>query len=173
VPLLELLLKGGAAVNSNPCPQLEKPFLQIAVERHNFRVVQCLLSAGANVNHRWESSSPGNVTALQAAVYTRNIDIVQLLLEWGANVNAPANNNGGKTALQTAVSQNHRVMTELLVHHGADVNGLPSPPLSRLLTISQQKSPNGQVTICLCQFRRSFSLGLKLFGIRVIVQQET
>ncbi|KAG2026999.1 hypothetical protein GB937_000735 [Aspergillus fischeri] len=126
VPLLEMLLKGGAAVNNNPGTQ-SKPFLQIAVERHNYRVVHCLLSAGANVNHRWETSSPGNVTALQAAVSRRTIDIVQLLLEWGADVNAPANKHGGKTALQTAVSENHRVMTDLLVHHGADVNGLPSP----------------------------------------------
>jgi ankyrin repeat protein len=145
VPLLELLLKGGAAVNSNPCPQSKKPFLQIAVERHNFRVVQCLLSAGANVKHRWESSSPGNVTALQAAVYTRNIDIVQLLLERGADVNAPANKHGGKTALQTAVSENHRVMTDLLVHHGADVNGLPSPVRGR--TALQEAASSGYVQL--------------------------
>ncbi|GFF65878.1 ankyrin repeat domain-containing protein 50 [Aspergillus lentulus] len=105
VPLLELLFKGGAAVNNNPGTQ-SKPFLQIAVERHSFRKVQCLLSAGANVNHCWESTSPGNVTALQAAVSRRNIDMVQLLLERGADVNAPANKHGGKTALQTAVSEN-------------------------------------------------------------------
>ncbi|GIC91000.1 uncharacterized protein Aud_007440 [Aspergillus udagawae] len=145
VPLLELLLKGGAAVNNNPCPQSEKSFLQIAVERHNFRVVQCLLSAGANVNHRRESSLPGNVTALQAAVYARDIDIVQLLLERGADVNAPANKHGGKTALQTAVSQNHRVMTELLVHHGADVNGLPSPVRGR--TALQEAASSGYVQL--------------------------
>ncbi|GIJ82160.1 hypothetical protein Asppvi_000665 [Aspergillus pseudoviridinutans] len=131
VPLLELLLKGGAAVNNDRDPQSKKPFLQIAAETHNFRVVQCLLSAGANVNQRWETSSDGSVTALQAAVYTRNIDVVQLLLKRGANVNAPANRNGGMTALQAAVAQNHRVMTELLVHHGADVNGLPSPARGR------------------------------------------
>jgi ankyrin repeat protein len=145
VPLLELLLKGGAAVNNNPCPQSKKPFLQIAVEGHNFKVVQCLLSAGANVNHRWESSLPGNVTALQAAVYTGNIDTVQILLERGADVNAPANKHGGKTALQTAVSQNHRVMTELLVHHGANVNGLPS--LVRGRTALQEAASSGYVQL--------------------------
>lgn len=144
VPFLELLLKGGAAVNNNPGTQ-SKPFLQRAVERHNFRVVQCLLSAGANVNHRWESSYSGNVTALQAAVYTSNIDIVQLLLERGADVNAPANKNGGTTALQAAVSQNHRVMTELLVHHGADVNGLPSPVRGR--TALQEAASSGYVQL--------------------------
>ncbi|KAF4162854.1 hypothetical protein CNMCM6936_001486 [Aspergillus lentulus] len=144
VPLLELLLKGGAAVNNNPGTQ-SKPFLQIAVERHSFREVQCLLSAGANVNHRWESTSPGNVTALQAAVSRRNIDMVQLLLERGADVNAPANKNGGTTALQAAVSQNHRVMTELLVHHGADVNGMPSPVRGR--TALQEAASSGYVQL--------------------------
>jgi ankyrin repeat protein len=145
VPLLELLLKGGAAVNSNLYPQSKEPFLQIAAERRNFRVVQCLLSAGANINHRWETSSPGNVTALQAAVYMDNIVIVQLLLERGANVNAPANKNGGKTALQIAVSQKNRVMTELLVHHGADVNGLPSPVRGR--TALQEAASLGYVQL--------------------------
>ncbi|EAW25210.1 Ankyrin repeat protein [Aspergillus fischeri NRRL 181] len=144
VPLLEMLLKGGAAVNNNPGTQ-SKPFLQIAVERHNYRVVHCLLSAGANVNHRWETSSPGNVTALQAAVSRRTIDIVQLLLEWGADVNAPANKHGGKTALQTAVSENHRVMTDLLVHHGADVNGLPSPVRGQ--TALQEAASSGYVQL--------------------------
>ncbi|GIK03450.1 hypothetical protein Aspvir_007521 [Aspergillus viridinutans] len=129
VPLLELLLKGGAAVNINPCPQ----------------VVECLLSAGANINHHWESSLPGNVTALQAAVSTQNIDTVLLLLERGADVNAPANKNGGKTALQRAVSQNHQVMTELLVHHGADVNGSPSPVRGR--TALQEAASSGYVQL--------------------------
>ncbi|RLL94867.1 hypothetical protein CFD26_104148 [Aspergillus turcosus] len=145
VPLLGLLLKGGAVVNNNPSPPSKRSFLQIAATRHNFKVVQCLLSAGAYVNHRWESTLPGDVTALQAAVSTRNTDIVQLLLERGADVNAPANKNGGKTALQIAVSQNHRVMTELLVHHGADVNGLPSPVRGR--TALQEAASSGYVQL--------------------------
>ncbi|KAF7182805.1 hypothetical protein CNMCM7691_002466 [Aspergillus felis] len=145
VPLLELLLKGGAAVNNDRDPQSKQPFLQIAVETHNFRVVQYLLSAGANVNRRWETSSDGSVTALQAAIYTRNIDVVQLLLERGADVNAPANKHGGKTALQAAVSEDHRVMTELLVHYGADVNGSPSPVRGR--TALQEAAISGYVQL--------------------------
>jgi ankyrin repeat protein len=145
VPLLELLLKGGAVVNNNRTSSSQKPFLQTAAGRYNFRVVQGLLSAGANVNHRWESNSPGIVTALQAAVSTRDIDIVRLLLEWGADVNAPANKNGGKTALQIAVSQGDRIMTELLVRHGADVNGLPSPVRGR--TALQEAASSGNVPL--------------------------
>lgn len=145
VPFLELLLKAGAVVDCIPSSPSRMSVLQIAVQKHNYRVVQYLLSAGANVNHRWEIDSADNVTALQAAVYNRNIDVVQLLLENGADINAPATKDGGKTALQIAVSQNNLVMTKLLVDHGANVNGQPSPLRGR--TALQEAASSGFVKL--------------------------
>ncbi|KAH8705963.1 ankyrin repeat-containing domain protein [Talaromyces proteolyticus] len=133
VSLVNLLLKNGADVNTPPCLPALKPCLQIAVQKGYFDIVQCLLTAGADVNRRW---TPGKyergVTALQAAAYTRNIDIVRMLIEWGADVNAPASpTDGGRTALQIAVSENYFEMVQLLVQNGADINGQPSPQRGR------------------------------------------
>ncbi|KAJ9297660.1 hypothetical protein DTO271G3_4435 [Paecilomyces variotii] len=145
VPFLELLLKAGAAVEPIPPSTSEPSVLQTAIRTHNYRVVQLLLSAGAIVNHRWETDYPFSVTALQGAVHKQNIDVVQLLVENDADINAPAAKNGGKTALQTAVSQNNSAMTKLLVHHGANVNGLPSPLRGR--TALQQAASSGFVQL--------------------------
>ncbi|KAB8224333.1 ankyrin repeat-containing domain protein [Aspergillus novoparasiticus] len=142
VSLLELLLKGGADVN-NMDTFLSLPFLQLAARKRNLGFVQCLLTGGAHVNCRGQSSTPGNVTALQEAVASRHIDIVQLLPEWAADVNAPANEKGGKTALQIAVSQHHFELVELLVQNGANVNGLPSPQRGR--TALQEAASSGYV----------------------------
>ncbi|KAL2816087.1 ankyrin repeat-containing domain protein [Aspergillus granulosus] len=145
VPMLELLLKGGADVNGCSSSPPGKSFLQTAVEIRGFQILQCLVSAGAEVNHRWKRDSAGSVTALQAAVSSRDIDKVHLLLERGADVNAPANSKGGKTALQMAVSQNYRTMVELLVHHGADINCLPSPQQGR--TALQEAASSGSLQL--------------------------
>ncbi|KAJ5557218.1 hypothetical protein N7494_001133 [Penicillium frequentans] len=126
VSLLELLIRGGADVGK--APNLEsRSYLHIAAAKGNFEMVQCLILAGTNINHRWKKISGGEVTALQSAVASRNIDIVKLLLERGADVNAPADEHGGQTALQIAASQDYHSMVKLLKDHGADVNGLPSP----------------------------------------------
>ncbi|KAJ9306051.1 hypothetical protein DTO217A2_4523 [Paecilomyces variotii] len=154
VPFLELLLKAGAAVERIPPSPWERSVLQVAVEKckYNYGVVKWLLSAGATVNHRWETDKPLSVTALQAAVEKcnssldkENIDVVRLLLENGADINAPAAENGGKTALQMAVSEGNLAMTEFLVHHGADVNGSPSPHQGR--TALQEAASSGFVQL--------------------------
>ncbi|GAM35537.1 ankyrin repeat protein [Talaromyces pinophilus] len=141
---LKFLIEHGAVVNDPPDL---KPSLQIAAEKGNFEVVQCLLSAGAGVNHRWvPDRNSTKVTALQAAVSTRNIDIVRLLLKWGANASAPANPiAGGKTALQIAVSMNYFEMVQVLVESGADINGAPSPQGGR--TALQEAASSGYLKL--------------------------
>lgn len=126
VALLELLIKAGADVGKAP-NSASRSYLQRAAAMGNLGMVQCLISVGTNINHRWKTTSRGEVTALQSAVASRNIDIVELLLQRGADVNAPANEHGGQTALQIAASQNNHIMVKLLRGYGADVNGLPSP----------------------------------------------
>jgi ankyrin repeat protein len=145
--IVRLLLKNGAAVNTPPKISSWKQCLQIAVEKGNFETVQCLLTAGADVNRRWRpEKSAARVTALQAAVFSRNVDIVRMLIEWGADVNAPAHNNaGGQTALQIAVSQKYFEMVQLLVQNGADVNGAPS--LQQGLTALQAAAAAGNMKL--------------------------
>lgn len=140
VSLLELLIKGGADVGRAPRSH-SRSYLQRAAAMDNFGLVQCLILAGTNVNHRWERASGGEVTALQSAVACRNINIVGLLLQRGADVNAPANEHGGKTALQIAASQNNHIMVKLLMNYGADVNFLPSPIRGR--TALQEAASRG------------------------------
>jgi ankyrin repeat protein len=147
---LKFLIEHGAVVYDPPDLI---PSLQIAVEKGNFEVVQCLLSAGAGVNHRWvPDQNSTKVTALQAAVSTRNIDIVRLLLKWGANASAPANPiAGGKTALQIAVSMNYFEMVQVLVESGADINGAPSPQGGRTALQEAASSGNLKLTQYLLQ----------------------
>jgi ankyrin repeat protein len=130
VSLLEFLLKGGASAGET-ANSASMSFLQAAIQRHSFQLVECLVSAGANVNHHWKRKLYGLVTPLQSAVQRKHDDIVGLLLQRGADVNAPANENGGQTALQIAVSQNNHAMVKLLISHKADVNGMPSPARGR------------------------------------------
>ncbi|KAJ6003166.1 hypothetical protein N7451_005713 [Penicillium sp. IBT 35674x] len=130
VSLLELLIRGGADVGKAP-HSYSRSYLHTAAAKGNFQMVQCLIMAGTNINHRCIITSGGEVTALQSAVASRNIDIVELLLQRGAEVNAPANEHGGRTALQIAASQDYHSMVKLLRDHGADVNGLPSPVRGR------------------------------------------
>lgn len=131
VSLLELLLRGGAyageAANSASMSFLQRAIIQ----GHSFQMVECLVSAGANVNHHWKCKVDSLVTPLQSAVRRKHDDIVELLLQRGADVNVPANENGGQTALQIAVSQNNHAMVKLLISHKADVNGIPSPVQGR------------------------------------------
>lgn len=130
VSLLELLLRGGAYTGET-ASSVSIPFLQQAIHIHSFQLVECLVSAGANVNHYWKCKVDNLVTPLQSAVWMKHDDIVKLLLQRGADVNAPANENGGQTALQIAASQNNHAMVKLLVSHKADVNGMPSPVRGR------------------------------------------
>ncbi|KUL89893.1 hypothetical protein ZTR_02763 [Talaromyces verruculosus] len=142
---LKFLIEHGAVVDDPPG---FKPSLQIAAKKGNFEIIQCLLSAGAGVNHRWvlPDRYSTEVTALQAAVSTRNIDIVRLLLEWGANASAPAHPiAGGKTALQIAVSMNYFEMVQVLVESGADINGAPSPQGGR--TALQEAASSGYLKL--------------------------
>jgi ankyrin repeat protein len=144
---LKFLIKNGADVNNSPTLPNSKPCLQLAVQKRDFEIVQCLLTAGADVNRLWiPKRNAANVTALQAAVSTRNIDIVRLLLQWGADPSAPANAiTGGKTALQIAVSMNHFEMVQLLVQSKADINGAASPQGGR--TALQEAASSGYVKL--------------------------
>ncbi|KAL2850235.1 ankyrin repeat-containing domain protein [Aspergillus pseudoustus] len=124
--MLELLLDGGADVNGWSSSPFEKSFLQTAVEVGNYRIVQCLVSAGANVNHRWKRDSAANdnggKTALQMAVSQNSRTMVELLVHHGAKINGLPSPRQGRTALQEAASSGFLELTEYLLAHGAHPN---------------------------------------------------
>ncbi|MCH8275162.1 MAG: ankyrin repeat domain-containing protein [Armatimonadetes bacterium] len=91
-----------------------------------YQIVDLLLQAGANVNHK----QPGQGwTALHSATATNiaQIRIVQLLLDHGSDVNAAMND--GSTSLHLAARWDRLDVAKLLMEHGADIEArLQEPP---------------------------------------------
>jgi serine/threonine protein kinase len=78
------------------------------------RLVEALLSRGANVNAR---SRSGSTPLTEAAIYGR-VDLARLLLDRGAAIDAA--NNDGRTALIEAGMRGDLPMVQLLLGRGAD-----------------------------------------------------
>ncbi|KAF4234681.1 hypothetical protein CNMCM8980_003802 [Aspergillus fumigatiaffinis] len=135
VPLLELLLKGGAAVNSNTCPpgaDVNAPAnknggttaLQAAVSQNHRVMTELLVHHGADVNGL--PSPVRGRTALQEAASSGYVQLSECLLAHGADANAPAAHLGGVTALQGAAIRGNIRIVMMLLQAGADVNGAPA-----------------------------------------------
>jgi ankyrin repeat protein len=90
--------------------------LGMAIERGHLKIVQFLLSAGANP-HGGSTST----TALGLATERGEIETIQLLLSSKVDVNAPVAADGW-TALLAAIKNGHHSIVELLVNAGANVN---------------------------------------------------
>lgn len=93
--------------------EIEKEALILAVKKGDFKMVELLVSAGADVNAQ---DKAGNFPLLCAVEQSR-LDIVALLLESGVDVNA--SNKKGETALFWAAKVD---IANLLIRAGADVN---------------------------------------------------
>jgi ankyrin repeat protein len=119
--IIELLFNGGADINA---PQ-NRGILQEACLSENLKVVEILISHGANVNATDEVFDRGSSkyrttgTPLQVACSTTNSNIVQLLLSEGANPNAQTNYS---TPLQNACRLSRGDIVEGLLKNGANVN---------------------------------------------------
>lgn len=85
-----------------------------AAENGDYKAVEALLKAGADVN---AEGYYRHQTALMCAAKNGHADIAELLLKRGANINAKGDD--GETALMLAKSAE---IAELLLKHGADVN---------------------------------------------------
>ena len=96
--------------------QLIKNFQMHDVETKKKKLVEILLTAGAEVNTYLD----GNKTLLMTAVYTNNKEIVERLLKAGADVNAKSFN--GDTALMVASRYAFDDMIKIILKSGADVN---------------------------------------------------
>jgi ankyrin repeat protein len=139
-----LLLHHGAATNIPITAPRGSTELVYAVRTGNMKIVQCLLTRGADVNAP-PAESYGR-TALQAAAELRpaNLDLVRLLLENGADVNGPTAKFNGITALQAAAAQGHFQIALLFLEAGADVNASRNHWQGRAL---EQAAWNGRLDL--------------------------
>jgi ankyrin repeat protein len=94
----------------------DTPLILALSENANYEIVQQLISAGVNINHK----STQGLTALHTAVTYIHTSIVKLLLLNGADPNLK--NKNGSTALHIAVITHHPEIVELLIQHGARLN---------------------------------------------------
>jgi ankyrin repeat protein len=93
-----------------------KTALIFAAERGNNKMVELLISKGADINAKDEE---GRTALMSAAFYGRK-ETVNLLISNGADANTKDNYNN--TALMIAASAGNKGMVELLLSKGADVN---------------------------------------------------
>ncbi|KAJ1464655.1 ankyrin repeat-containing domain protein, partial [Baffinella frigidus] len=93
-----------------------------AASRGNIRMIELLLSYGANVNGTGDVANYYTATPLFAAVQSRNMDVVQLLIDHGANVNSSMSvhpkTEGGETAMYYAAEHGMIEMAMLLYSKG-------------------------------------------------------
>jgi ankyrin repeat protein len=90
--------------------------LGMAIERGHLKIVQFLLSAGAN-----PLGGSTSTTALGLATEQGETEMIHLLLSSKVDVNAPVAADGW-TALLAAIKNGHKSIVELLVTAGANVN---------------------------------------------------
>ena len=94
--------------------------LRQAVEEGDIKLVETLLSEGANVNEK-----DGNGwTALHYSASNGHADVSKVLLENGANVNAVNEIKWKSTPLHDAAEFGHIDVMKLLMMNGANVNAL-------------------------------------------------
>jgi len=139
-----LLLHHGAATNVPITAPRGSTDLVCAVRTGNMKIVQYLLTRGADVN-----APPAKFygrTALQAAAehIPANVDLVRLLIEKGADVNGPAAKFNGLTALQVAAARGHFQIALLFLEAGADVNASSNHRHGRAL---EQAAWNGRLDL--------------------------
>ena len=90
--------------------------LNVSIPTENLKLIQLLLSAGANAKYTDDSGR----RAIHLAAMTGNVDVVKLILREGCPVNVP--NREGKTPLHLAIETGKEELVELLLDIGANIN---------------------------------------------------
>lgn len=114
----DLLIKKGADVNTVGFMG-DSPLMQ-AVSQNNPKMINSLLSAGADPNYYNEQSLGEYATALMIAAKNDSVDAINLLIDGGANVNTQ-HKTVGMTALMVAAEHNSNSAIRLLLEYGADL----------------------------------------------------
>ena len=92
--------------------------LHLAAHNNHLKLVEILLSRGANV----ESATERSWRPLHFASRVGHLDCVKLLLKHKAEVDAETGSTDGSTPLQIAASAAHEEVCRYLVWYGADVH---------------------------------------------------
>ena len=118
--VVAFLLENGANINDKEVRDtIDQTPLIVAADGGCKDIVEMLLEAGANIEHRNDQGE----TALIAAAQNGHKEIVQMLLDAGANVNQE--NADGETALDLAIKLRHKKdLVDLLLEHSAEASGI-------------------------------------------------
>ena len=118
--VVAFLLENGANINDKEVRDtIDQIPLIVAADGECKDIVEMLLEAGADIEHRNDQGE----TALIAAAQNGYTEIVQMLLDAGANVNQE--NADGETALDLAIKLRHKKdLVDLLLEHGAEASGI-------------------------------------------------
>ena len=111
--IIPSLLEAGANVNVSA--DLKSP-LVCAADRGQTKILNCLMTSGADVNYHDSSG----ITALHSAARNGHIDNVKRLVKSGADVNK--NDRNGYTPLMVVAENGHDNCVAQLIKLGADVN---------------------------------------------------
>jgi ankyrin repeat protein len=112
--VVAFLLKNGANINDKEIRDtIDQTPLIVAAQGGCKEIVEMLLEAGANIEHRNDQGE----TALISAAQEGHKEIVQMLLDAGSNVNQE--NADGETALDLAIKLRHKKdLVDLLLKYG-------------------------------------------------------
>ena len=118
--VVNFLLENGANINDKEVRDtIDQTPLIVAADGGCKEIVEMLLEAGANIEHRNDQGE----TALIAAAQNGHKEIVQILLDAGANINQE--NADGETALELTIKLRHKKdLVDLLLEHGAEASGI-------------------------------------------------
>jgi ankyrin repeat protein len=118
--IVAFLLENGANINDKEVRDtIDQTPLIVAADGGCKDIVEMLLEAGANIEHRNDQGE----TALIAAAQNGHKEIVQMLLDAGANVNQE--NADGETALDLTIKLRHKKdLVDLLLEHGDEASGI-------------------------------------------------
>ena len=118
--IVAFLLENGANINDKEVRDtIDQTPLIVAADGGCKDIVEMLLEAGSNIEHRNDQGE----TALIAAAQNGHTEIVQMLLDAGANVNQE--NADGETALDLTIKLRHKKdLVDLLLEHGAEASGI-------------------------------------------------
>ena len=116
-----------------------------AVKRNDTKIVNAMLSAGADANARdMEGRITRSWTVLMLAVDGGCTEIVNALLNAGADVNAKSDN--GDTALMWAAAWGNTEIVNILLNAGADVNAKNYRDMTAL-KLAEEEGHTGIVNI--------------------------
>lgn len=113
----QMLITHGAIIN--PVNQKGRTALIEAASHNNIKIVQYLLSKGADPNQ--QAKNFGYISPLREAVFSCNFPMTKLLVENGANVNI-LTDNGSSILLEAVWNEKNIEIVKYLIAKGALVN---------------------------------------------------